>query len=91
MSDILAELDAWLDDYDRRTETGKDDIEIPLVLRARDEIVALRKRCIAYIAHREIVRAEALEEAARLADGYCMNCNLTDDLARAIRALKEKA
>ena len=93
--DIVAELDAWL----ARAESGVLPSLVPIV-RARDEIVALRKaqweaitsQCREYVKH---VRAEAIEEAALVCErkvlarlhthvGTCQQC------ADAIRALKDK-
>lgn len=98
--DVVAELDAWLN---RNPMTDRVLTLAALVQRARDEIAALRAMREAHIRmlsakldeddenmRRWIAkaRAEALEEAARVADGYCTD--RTDDVARGIRALKEK-
>jgi hypothetical protein len=84
--DIVAELDRWL-----KLDMPGDDRGV--LQRARDEIVALRDDRNAHAAREAGVLAriawvEALEEAARVADGYCTE--RTDSVAAAIRALKEK-
>jgi len=51
MSDVLAELDAWLDRYHASREAPEyvyADMELTLAKRARDEIVALRKERDSY-------------------------------------------
>jgi hypothetical protein len=98
--DIVAELDRWLDETSREhPEVARCGyvalwtIDREAVRRARDEIVALRDDRNAHAAREAGVLAriawvEALEEAARVADGYCTE--RTDSVAAAIRALKEK-
>lgn len=98
--DVLAELDAWIATCD---EVWGRDCSIPK--RARDEIVALREMREAHIrmlsANLSEARAEALEEAARvarefaepeIADNRRMNlCRIfAARIAAAIRALKDK-
>ena len=73
-------------------------IQANQVQRLRDEIVALREQEIDRIKGMKIaieeavdvprrrIRDAALEEAARVADGYCTD--RTDDVAAGIRALK---
>jgi hypothetical protein len=94
MSDILEELDRWIEQW-----TGIGDNRhprLPMLQRVRDEIVTLRRITrhggalftADYVA---AARAEALEEAAqiclRLYEEY-PQCGLA---AAAIRALKDKA
>ena len=92
-TDIVAELDRWLDRYPL-SDSGD---ETQLIRRARDEIVALRASEIEFAQYQNQLvvatanaRADALEEAARcVEDG-------TDEwrakpIAAAIRALKDRA
>lgn len=99
--DVVAELELWL--TARRTaENAHAFAPIgELLQRARDEILALRgyraeceRQFQAKVAEIGTLldqvhqaRDEALEEAAQVADGYCTD--RTDDVASAIRALKE--
>ena len=89
--DIVADIDAWLEHNSLANPYRQ------MVSRARDEIVALRKERdgIARRVHTggalftadfvAAARAEALEQAARVADGYCTA--RTDRVAADIRAL----
>ena len=84
--DVVAELDRWLGQWDSGYFAGAPSLEtIPLVQRARDEIVALR---------------EALDESVRLQSHYAallndydggkrMRFNSDTWLSR-LRALREK-
>jgi len=98
--DIVAELDAWLADTPR---IGQAAIERSrMIQRARDEIVALRAETDreGSLLERQsktltAVRAEALEEAARLCigaaeHGFPEHESTRLRLARAIRALMDK-
>ena len=97
MSDVLAKLRNWVTDWNGlgmvRGEPPRDGLHCDDIYDAIDEIMRLRKRldiARAHVIPNECAeaRAEALEEAARVADGYCTD--RTDDVARAIRALKDK-
>lgn len=84
--DVVAELDRWL------TTWTRDHADAPLIRRARDEIVALKRECAALAAvceEREDTRhslwrarqarTEALEEAAqRLASLYNSDPSLSE-------------
>ena len=90
--DIVAALDRWLDGM-RKGESSLVAITpefIGIWQRARDEIVALRATKVlpGWTDALRQTRDETLEKAARVADGYCTD--RTDDVARAIRALKGK-
>lgn len=68
--DVVAELDAWLRWYqDPDDPTAVRPSLWDGVRRARDEIVALREAKLARPSAYDIVRAEALEEAARACIG----------------------
>ena len=93
-ADIVTELDAWLNAKpgirDGLVETVHLHEAGPLILRARDEIVALRESTMRNRVKYACARAEALEEAARQcehshAGGYTL---LT--CAAAIRALRDR-
>jgi hypothetical protein len=100
MDDVVEELDRWLAAW--RPTAGPNDV----VVRARDEIVNLREantKMDAFLRapvpewvkkHHPEIRAEALEEAARVCDENAVihppsgaGCRAS---ARAIRALKER-
>ena len=86
--DVVAELDRWLAVYDF---AGL--IDVAVMQRARDEIVALRAFQVRVFAD---VRAEVLEEAAHecgeeakgSSEGFRDGC---ETCAAAIRALKDKS
>jgi hypothetical protein len=64
MTDVVAELDRWL----AHSGAKRWDAEERMVLRARDEIAALREAKLARPSAYDIVRTAALEEAARMCE-----------------------
>jgi hypothetical protein len=89
--DIVAELDRWL----RGSGIGQFAEILPeVVQRARDELVLREKQMGEYAARAEhdriAVRAEALEEAARVCETHDPSRE-TRNCAAAIRALQGKA
>lgn len=81
--DVVAELDAWIANCP----------EPSLIRRARDEIVALRKALNSLprtdiMGYERSIRAEALEEAANVADDACLGSSCR--AIHAIRALKDR-
>lgn len=97
--ETVTELDCWLDNSNDHTTA----IDRRTVLRARDEIVALRER-VKYWEQWEKAGSErdaALEEAARVCDepakrlrkelGWSAEAELLERYAAAIRALKGKS
>jgi hypothetical protein len=89
--DIVAELDRWL----AHSGAKRWDAEERMVLRARDEIVALRdaverQKFVLSKGHAEI-RAAALEEAARACEGSGAIVAEARLCAVAIRLLKDKS
>jgi hypothetical protein len=97
MTDIVAELDGYLADFSRAWASRD------ILQRARDEIVALRDcyrrevlKSEELYRRSDAVRAEALEEAARVCDrlwsaGSEVRRSDAYACAAAIRALKDKA
>ena len=89
--DVVAELDRWLTDMrEYGTDKGTD---YQTIQRARDEIVALRDTTIGDIRRqlRPQIRAEALEEAARLFDQVRKDYVITAAyMAEVIRQLKDR-
>ena len=95
---VVAELERWLELWDIGYYAVTPSLEtIPLVKRARDEIVALRSSLEhnasvltrAVVEATPVIRAEALEEAAQVCIslvGQFPQCGVA---ASAIRALKE--
>jgi hypothetical protein len=93
-NDIVAELDYWLAEPNRKLWG----LDRQRVKRARDEIVALREKLEitgrhldgAYNHRLPEVRADALEQAARVIEAWETMDVWRSEGAAAIRALKDK-
>lgn len=91
VDDVVTELDRWLAMWSSHFG-GTQSVDMEVVKRARDEIVALRKLTDGDWVWKQITdaRNEALEEAARKAEHYEAPI-WSAMIAAAIRALKEAA